>query len=154
MSRMFHVSSANNRASIRAHGLDWSRMSLASGIAGSCEPEADGIFVVPDYFTAEFFVRMNNTGGPVDVWAIDGVDEADLVETGTGFSYLPYLIDPARLTLLDQTPLTPAQVVRPGEGAAYRSSLSIALDDGTVLENDAAHELLARERVVREGGDQ
>ena len=35
MTRLFHVSSALNRESILAHGLDWTRMGAAPGIAGS-----------------------------------------------------------------------------------------------------------------------
>jgi len=62
---MFHVSSVRNRESIQAHGLDWTRMSGAWGIAGSRQPDVGGIFLSPDHFTAQFFVRMNNTGGTV-----------------------------------------------------------------------------------------
>ena len=145
---MFHVSSARNRESIKLHGLDWSRLSAAPGIAGSREPEVDGIFVSSDYFTAEFFVRMSNAGGPVDVWAIDDVEEADLVESDSGFSYLPYRLGPQRLVLLDQPPLSPAEVVHQGEGqssGSYQSSLTIALDDGTVLYDDAAQKFIASE---------
>jgi len=108
----------------------------AQGIAGSREPEVDGIFVPLDYFAAEYFVRLNNTGGPVDVWAIDDVEEADLVEPDSGFSYLPYRLGPQRLTLLNQLPLSPVEAVHQGEGTSsgsYRSSLTIALDHGTVL---------------------
>lgn len=99
MTRMFHVSSAVNRTSIDRHGLDWSRMSGARGIAGSRFPEVEGVFLSQDRFTAEFFVRMNNTGGPVDMWTVDDVDEADLVQSGSGFHYLPHRIERSRLTL-------------------------------------------------------
>jgi hypothetical protein len=68
----FHVSSAANRESIRIHGLDWTRMSAARGIAGSGTPEAEGIFCADDSDVG-FSVRMNNTGGPVDVWAVTGI---------------------------------------------------------------------------------
>ena len=115
VSRMFHVSSVRNRESIELHGLDWSRMSGAPGIAGSREPEVEGIFVALDYFTAEFFVRMNNTGGPVDVWSIDDAQEADLVVSDSGFSYLPYRLGPQRLLRLDQLPLSPVEVVHQGK---------------------------------------
>lgn len=96
--RFFHVTSSLNRESIRAHGLDWTRMGAAPGIAGSNSPEVDGIFLdeLPD-----FFVRMNNTGGPVDVWGVDGIDRAALVESEAGFCYFPGVIPPDRLTLLD-----------------------------------------------------
>jgi hypothetical protein len=32
---LYHVTSVRNRGSIRAHGLDWTRMGEAPGIAGS-----------------------------------------------------------------------------------------------------------------------
>lgn len=99
MTRMFHVTSAANRTSIDRHGLDWSRMSGARGIAGSRLPEVDGIFLSQDRFTAEFFVRMNNTGGPVDMWTVDDVDEVDLVQSDSGFFYVPFRIERGRLTL-------------------------------------------------------
>jgi hypothetical protein len=35
MPALFHVTSELNRESIRTHGLDWSRMGAAHGIAGS-----------------------------------------------------------------------------------------------------------------------
>src|ERR1700712_569251 len=54
VTRMFDVSSDHDRGSIELFGLDWSRMSGVPGIAGSREPEVEGIFVSPDYFTAEF----------------------------------------------------------------------------------------------------
>jgi hypothetical protein len=109
VTRLFHVSSSRNRGSIEAHGLDWSLMMTAPGIAGSREPEVDGVFVCLDRFTVDFFVRVNNTGGPVDVWAIDDVDQTHLVETASGFSYLPSRIGPEHLSLLDQAvqPIAP-----------------------------------------------
>lgn len=59
MSRLFHVTSSSNRASIDAHGLDWQRMGAARGIAGSIVPEVDGIFVCTDASDVDFFVRIN-----------------------------------------------------------------------------------------------
>ena len=102
MTRLYHVSSSRNRDSIKAHGLDWSFMTTSAGIAGSREPEAEGVFVCLDKFTVDFFVRMNNTGGPVDIWAIDDVDQTHLTDNGSGFTYLPTRIAPKHLTLLDQ----------------------------------------------------
>lgn len=96
---MFHVSSSVNRASIQRHGLDWTRMHNAPGIAGSRSPEVAGVFLVSDYSTVLFFIRINNTGGPVDVWAVDDVPNSDLIDNGTGFTYVPYPIPPHRLTL-------------------------------------------------------
>lgn len=145
VNRMFHVSSARNRESIQARGLDWTRMSGTRGIAGSRQPEVEGIFLSPDHFTAQFFVRINNTGGPVDIWAVDDVDPNDLIDSGNGFSYVPYRIDPQRLTLHDQglteDDLPPAVEMNNtnGPSTAYSSGLTIALADGTVLHGDAAH---------------
>lgn len=101
--RHFHVTSSLNRESIRKFGLDWTRMGAAPGIAGSTVPEVEGVFL--DEFP-DFFVRMNNTGGPVDVWAIDGIHPASLVESSNGFRYFPGVIGPERLTLRD-TDVTP-----------------------------------------------
>jgi hypothetical protein len=101
MARLFHVSSAENRESILAHGLDWIRMGSARGIAGSTEPEERGVFLCRDEFEARFFVDMNNTGGPVDVWEVTGIAEGELVTGGTGFCYFPGPIPPAQVTLAD-----------------------------------------------------
>src|SRR5260221_10739312 len=89
MGDLFHLSSAANRDSILAHGLDWTRMGAAPGIAGSTAPEADGVFLCEGEFEVQFFTQMNNTGGPVDVWAVAGIDEQELVESGNGFRYYP-----------------------------------------------------------------
>ena len=97
---MFHVSSSSNRESIRAHGLDWRRMGAAPGIAGSPRPEQEGCFLALDEREADYFVEMNNTGGPVDVWAVDGVDEETLVTSGEGYDYYPGVISAARVRLL------------------------------------------------------
>ena len=96
----FHVTSVRNRESIRAHGLDWTRMGAAPGIAGSTVPEVEGVFLCAEEFTVDFFVRMNNTGGAVDVWQVQGVDATKLLDNGTGFYYLPERIAPRELSLL------------------------------------------------------
>ncbi|MGY1846544.1 MULTISPECIES: hypothetical protein [unclassified Blastococcus] len=97
---MFHVTSSRNRASIQAHGLDWRRMGDTPGIAGSPVPEQEGCFLAPDEWTADYFVAMNNTGGPVDVWAVEDVDPADLLTSGEGYEYFPGVIPPERLRLV------------------------------------------------------
>jgi hypothetical protein len=61
MVRLFYVASCGSRQSIREHGLDSSRMGAVPGIAGSRRPAGDGVFVCRD---DEFFVAINNTGGP------------------------------------------------------------------------------------------
>ncbi len=83
-------------------------MKAARGIAGSAAPEADGAFLCADEFEARFFVGMNNTGGPVDVWAVTSIDERQLVESGNGFCYFPAKIPPSQVALIE----------RPGEDAA------------------------------------
>ena len=89
MTGLFHVTSALNRESILAHGLDWTRMGAAPGIAGSSLPEEDGVFLCRDEFEAGFFVQMNNTGGPVEVWAVADIGEEQLITSGSGFCYFP-----------------------------------------------------------------
>jgi hypothetical protein len=100
MPAMYHVTSVANRESIEMHGLDWRRMGVAPGIAGSPCPERDGCFLAPDVWTAEYFVQMNNTGGPVDVWAVEGIDESDLVTSPEGYEYLPVDIPREKLQLV------------------------------------------------------
>ncbi|MFI0968143.1 hypothetical protein ACH4S8_43380 [Streptomyces sp. NPDC021080] len=97
---LFHVSSVLNRRSIAQHGLDWTRMGAARGIAGSRRPEVEGIFVCQGEEAAEFFLQINNTGGSVDLWSVDGVDEGLLLDNGNGFFYLPGRIPAARVRLV------------------------------------------------------
>lgn len=97
----FHVSSSRNRASIAAHGLDWGRMGAAPGIAGSRAPEQEGCFL-GDAWERDFFVRINTTGGPVDVWQVDGVADDELVESPEGFRYLPRRIPASQVRLMRQ----------------------------------------------------
>ena len=99
MARYFHVSSSLNRESIREHGLDWARMGAAWGIAGSREPEVEGTFLCREY-DVDWFTSMNNTGGDVDVWAVDGVDSESFLESPNGYFYVPGAIPPDRLTLM------------------------------------------------------
>jgi hypothetical protein len=105
MGTWFHVTSAANRESIRLYGLDWTRMGFAPGIAGSTAPEADGVFLCRDEFDAGFFIRMNNTGGPVDVWAVSGVEEERMLDNGSGFLYFPDRISAGQVTLIDSVPV-------------------------------------------------
>lgn len=93
-----------NRESIRVHGLDWTRMGAAPGIAGSTAPEAAGVFLCGDEFEAGFFIEMNNTGGPVDVWAVTGIDEDQMVDNGNGFLYFPGRISAGQVTLAERAP--------------------------------------------------
>ncbi len=76
-------------------------MGAAPGIAGSRRPEVEGSFVCRGEEEAEFFLEIiNNTGGPVDLWSVDGVDEGLLLDNGNGFVYLPGRIPAARVRLV------------------------------------------------------
>jgi hypothetical protein len=100
LKRFFHVTSTRNRESIETYGLDWTRMKDALGIAGSVQPEQEGCFLCLDEGEVSWFVSMNNTGGSLDVWAVDGVEEAELVTSSEGHSYMRSNVPPERLTLV------------------------------------------------------
>jgi len=100
LKRLFHVTSTRNRDSIETYGLDWTRMKDAPGTAGSVRAEQEGCFLCLDEWEVSWFVRMNNTGGSVDVWAVDGVEEGELVESPEGHSYVRGRIPPELLTLV------------------------------------------------------
>jgi hypothetical protein len=108
VAHLFHVSSAANRESILAYGLDWTRMGAAPGIAGGAVPEEEGVFLCRDEFEAGFFVQMNNTDGPVDVWAVADIDEQQLIDAGSGFSYYPARIPRDQVALADWPSAEPA----------------------------------------------
>lgn len=46
-----------------------------------------------------WFERMNNTGGAIDVWLVDGVDPTTLIESQEGYLSTPSVVPPAQLTL-------------------------------------------------------
>lgn len=96
----FHVSSSLNRASIRQYGLDWDHMRASRGIAGSTAPEVAGVYLCQSEHEADWFVRMNNTGGPVDVWSVEGIDPDSLIDDGSGHSYLSQRIPADRVALV------------------------------------------------------
>lgn len=100
MTVYFHVTSVRNRDSIAEHGLDWRRMGAACGIAGSRAAEQEGCFLSNNQAECDFFVRMNNTGGPIDVWEVDHIDSADLVTSPEGFLYLPGVVAPSNVRLV------------------------------------------------------
>lgn len=75
-------------------------MGASPGIAGSLTAEVAGNYLCLDESEADWFVRLNNTGGPVDVWSVDGVDEISLIDNGSGHSYLAERIPAGSLTLL------------------------------------------------------
>ena len=82
------------------HGLDWTHMKAARGIAGSTAPEQDGIFVESSEWHADWWLRINNTGGPLDLWAVEGIDPSELVESPEGFFFVPRPIPRSQLTLV------------------------------------------------------
>jgi hypothetical protein len=59
------------------------------------------VFLCRDEFEAGFFVRINNTGGPVDVWMVTGIEADELVDGGSGFGHFPSPVPPAQVTLAD-----------------------------------------------------
>ena len=131
---MFHVSSVRNRESIAEHGLDWSRMGASRGIAGSDRPELAGVFLCRDSTEVEFFLRLNNTLGPVDVWRVDGVDRADLQLSGSGFAYVDHPIVAHDLRLVRESVAQPAPWPTTSEepSGAYTSTLTVTYDGGGV----------------------
>ena len=57
-------------------------------IRGSRSPSA--CFLCEREGAADWFVLINNTGGAVDVWAVDGVTAGELIEDPTtGYTYIP-----------------------------------------------------------------
>src|SRR5688572_26870082 len=100
MPRLHHVTSVRNRESIRAFGLDWSRLGAGRGIAGSRGPEVEDCFLCVGPHEVDWFIFLNNTGGPVDVWAVDGIELGQLHLSPEGHHYFPGRIAPQRLTLV------------------------------------------------------
>ena len=82
-------------------------MGAARGIAGSTVPEADGVFLCQEYMV-QFFVAINNTGGPVDVWAVSGIDEEQMLDNGSGFFYFPGRISAGQVALIESASLDAA----------------------------------------------
>ncbi|HZC52516.1 MAG TPA: hypothetical protein VE441_08475 [Mycobacterium sp.] len=124
-------------------------MGSTRGIAGSTRPEVEGIFLCSES-EVDWFIGMNNTGGPVDVWAVDGVDEQNLVESPNGYRYLPAPIPFDQLALLEHT-VPPRSLDESGApSTAYQSSITLELDDGTILRDDEAHAWIRRNAEANE----
>jgi hypothetical protein len=134
---MYHVTSSRNRVSVEKYGLDWSRMASAPGIAGSRVPEIHGVFVCRSRFEVDFFVRLNNSGGPVDVWAVDDVSPSELLETASGLFYLPFPVGPGHLTLVDRDVSPPISEPADSAGNAYQSTLTLQVDGSTAQKAEA-----------------
>lgn len=92
------------------------------------KPEAEGVFLCRDESEASFFVRMNNTGGPVDVWAVRGVDVDELVDGGSGFVYWPAGIPPGQVTLTVWPPPDGRHVGLHGNGVSHKVVLALLRD--------------------------
>lgn len=75
-------------------------MGAATGIAGSLEPEQAGCFIALDEWETKWFVRMGMSFGPVDVWEVNGVSHAELVESSEGHHYIARIVPPELLRLL------------------------------------------------------
>jgi hypothetical protein len=103
----YHVSWAENRTSIRTHGLDWRRMA-GHGIAGSAQAEWPGIYLCSSLEDARFFATMGTRRGrPVDVWAVrldgqwlEGAPESD-GGGGDNWMICPEPISPKRIRLVE-----------------------------------------------------
>jgi hypothetical protein len=95
---LFHVSPAVNRESILSHGLDVSRMGLATGIAGSLEPERDGVHLVEGLDLALWYASFPQHAA-VDIWEAR-VDGLLLVELNDDWLCRD-LIPPDRLSLVE-----------------------------------------------------
>lgn len=102
MTIRYHVTSVLNRESIRQHGLDWRRMGAARGIAGSYQAEQEGCFLAADAGERDWFVSMNNTGGPVDVWEVSGVEDSDLVQSPEYHYFRPGVIPTSQIRLVQK----------------------------------------------------
>lgn len=75
-------------------------MGAAPGIAGSSSPEIAGCFLCEGEAETEWFVRLNNTGGAVDVWAVDGLAMDDLPQSPNGYVYVPRCVAPEHVRLV------------------------------------------------------
>jgi hypothetical protein len=70
---------------------------------------------------------MNNTGGLVDLWAVEGIDRSELVESPEGYFFVPRPIAPEQLTLartdIDPPPEEPDDQPVDGSGmwSGYQS---------------------------------
>ena len=72
------------------------------GIAGSDGPEQEGIFLCDSADEAEFFLRFNNGDGPLDLWAVEGVEQAELIESPEHFYFVARSIPASQVSLARQ----------------------------------------------------
>ena len=122
---VYHATASANRQSILEHGLDASSMGLASGIAGSVLPEADGIYMCETVEEAWWFASFGRVR-PVDIWSVD-VSGLDIEETGSGYSLCRGAITPDRLELVeaDLDPNEAARRVGIGQTGGLKGRMTI-----------------------------
>ncbi len=105
--QLFHLSSVLNRASIERFGLDGRRMTLAFGLAGASRSEIAGVYVFEDIEDARWFAGQAVARHPagLDLWEItpasDLGEEAQLVLGSHGYRYVPGVVEPARVKLVE-----------------------------------------------------
>jgi hypothetical protein len=94
---LFHASPTANRASICAHGLDVSRMSVA-GIAGSPDPEEEGVHLAESLWEGFWYASFGQHPC-VDIWQVQ-TSGLRLREVNEGW-VCDEVIPPERLTLVE-----------------------------------------------------
>lgn len=77
-------------------------MGPARGIAGSSVPEVEGCFLCVDEGEDQWFIKLNNTGGAVDVWEVAEVDRAELRTSPNGHAYVARRVPPDHLKLVER----------------------------------------------------
>lgn len=96
----YHVTSIRNRDSINRYGLDWRKMGTVPGIAGSLEPEVEGIFLALGAYECRHFASLSNSGDPIDIWQVYGINLDALRTSHNGYLFFPGAIGPDRLSLV------------------------------------------------------
>ena len=95
---------------------------------GGADPQLEGVFLCCGQDEVEFFCRMNAEGTELDVWAVAGVDEDELMRSPNGFVYVSRPVLPSELNRVPTPEPEPVEVN--GDSLAYRSTLEITFDDG------------------------
>jgi hypothetical protein len=107
----YHVSPAANRESIRAHGLDWTQMGAAPGIAtGAHTPEEDGNYLARDMPEAEFFVELANHREFLDIWHVKPDGLPLVLRDGFTLCRVPIPADRLALFKMDADPVEARRV--------------------------------------------
>jgi len=113
--QLYHLSPVENRDSIRAHGLDPSRMGAAPGLAGSERPEVTGVYVFDDPGEAKWWAgtmgERHRSG--LDLWQFTA-QQAQLAAGPDGFDHLTGTVAPEALRL--RQTFTPEQLAEMAAG--------------------------------------